>query len=149
MSYDPYATSHELRARIVAEARTWVGTPFVHQGRRKGEEGDCAGLINCVANVCGISDVRITGYSRDPDEKLMEAILDRYLDRVDRGEEKPGDIVWLRHPRPSSHPRHVAIYTGQTIIHIDAVYDKCIEHRFTPEWRAKVKRFYRYRGIDG
>lgn len=31
--------------RVVAEAMSWVGTPYRHQGRRKGVGCDCLGLV--------------------------------------------------------------------------------------------------------
>ena len=34
---------------VVKEARTWIGTPFVHQGRTKGLACDCLGLMIGVA----------------------------------------------------------------------------------------------------
>ena len=34
-----------MRDSIVAEARTWLDTPYLHQGRRKGHGVDCLGLV--------------------------------------------------------------------------------------------------------
>jgi hypothetical protein len=34
---------------FIAQARTWIGTPFHHQGRLKGVGCDCLGLIVGVA----------------------------------------------------------------------------------------------------
>lgn len=31
--------------RVVAEAMSWIGTPYRHQGRRKGVGCDCIGLV--------------------------------------------------------------------------------------------------------
>jgi len=36
------------RAEIIAEARTWLKTPWRHQGRLKGIACDCVGHIVCV-----------------------------------------------------------------------------------------------------
>ena len=33
----------EFSARVVAEARSWIGTPYVHQAARKGAGTDCLG----------------------------------------------------------------------------------------------------------
>ena len=38
----------DLRARIVAEAMTWLGTPYHHRGKLKGIGVDCAQLPLCV-----------------------------------------------------------------------------------------------------
>ena len=36
------------RAAIVAEARSWLGTPYHHQASRKGAGADCLGLVRGV-----------------------------------------------------------------------------------------------------
>ena len=41
MSGTPGTTSE----RVTAEARDWRGTPYRHQGRRKGGGCDCIGLV--------------------------------------------------------------------------------------------------------
>ncbi len=40
------------RDQIVAEARTWIGVPWRHQGRDR-VAIDCAGLLECVGNATG------------------------------------------------------------------------------------------------
>jgi cell wall-associated NlpC family hydrolase len=42
------------RAEIIAEARTWLKTPWRHQGRLKGIGCDCVGHIVCVPRALGI-----------------------------------------------------------------------------------------------
>ena len=39
---------------LVQEARTWIGTPFVHQGRTKGAGCDCLGLVVGVLSTFGL-----------------------------------------------------------------------------------------------
>ncbi len=41
-------SSSNSSARIVAEARQWLGTPYVHQASRKGVGCDCLGLVRGV-----------------------------------------------------------------------------------------------------
>ncbi len=38
----------EMRARVVAEARAWIGTPYLHRASLKGEGADCLGLVRGV-----------------------------------------------------------------------------------------------------
>lgn len=40
--------SDEQRAAIIAEARTWQGTPYVHKGRIKGVGADCGGFLHAL-----------------------------------------------------------------------------------------------------
>ena len=73
------------RADVVAEARTWLGTKWIHQHRAKGQGVDCAGLIICVVRDLGLlsADFDINGYSRMPDGTLL-AVCDEHMDRIDR-----------------------------------------------------------------
>lgn len=42
------------RVAVLAEARTWLGTPFAHRSSVKGGGVDCAQFIRCVFTVCSI-----------------------------------------------------------------------------------------------
>jgi hypothetical protein len=44
------------RMDVVTEARTWLSTPFVHQGWTKGVACDCIGLIKGVGVELGLFD---------------------------------------------------------------------------------------------
>ena len=64
-------TSDTLRTMIIAEARTWIGTPWKHQGCAKGRAADCLGLVTGVARGLGLACGRIDaeayrGYPRLP-----------------------------------------------------------------------------------
>lgn len=41
------------RAQIVEEARSYLGTKWLHQGRTR-DGVDCAGLVACVGNALGL-----------------------------------------------------------------------------------------------
>jgi cell wall-associated NlpC family hydrolase len=41
------------RSAIVAEARTWIGTPYRHQASLKGVGCDCLGLVRGVPGAPG------------------------------------------------------------------------------------------------
>ena len=40
--------AHAMSSRIVREARSWIGTPYRHQGALKHAGADCLGLIRGV-----------------------------------------------------------------------------------------------------
>lgn len=52
------------RVEIVAMARSWLGTPWIHQGRLKSVGVDCGGLIIGVGKETGLLDFDTQAYSR-------------------------------------------------------------------------------------
>lgn len=109
------------RAEIVAEARTWLNTPFHHQARVKGVGCDCIGLPIGTYRALELVDPAfdIAGYSRVPDGTSIMAWCQANMVRVDREAMQPGDVVIIRYDR---HPQHIGIladyrHGGLSIIH--------------------------------
>ena len=42
------------RQQVVAEALSWIGTPYIKNGRVKGVGADCATILFCVYRNCGL-----------------------------------------------------------------------------------------------
>lgn len=110
--------SEALRAAVVAEARTWRGTPYHHLGsgeqlrgrQLKGVGTDCAQLLIDVYSAAGVIDWFSTGkYSLDwmmhrDDERYVE-IIERFADEFDWTARPilPADVVVWRYGRTFSH----------------------------------------------
>ena len=47
-------TEHEQRQAVVAEALTWLGTPYHHRARVKGAGVDCGQLLAAVFEGAGV-----------------------------------------------------------------------------------------------
>lgn len=55
-----------MSARVVTEARRWIGTPYVHQASVCGAGTDCLGLLRGIwRSVHGAEPVAIPPYTRD------------------------------------------------------------------------------------
>ena len=121
---------------IIAAARSAVGTPFKHQGRMPSVALDCAGLALYVAAENGVDTIDHEGYPREPFGGLLEAAID----------EQPG-LERVFDMRFSVGPQHLAIFTGNTLIHAYAVAATVCEHDFTPKWAARVVAIYRFVGV--
>jgi NlpC/P60 family putative phage cell wall peptidase len=120
----------ELRAAVVEEAESWIGTPFHHAARVKGAGIDCLMLLAEVyerAGVAGHIDppfyVPDWHLHRDA-ERYMEGLL-RYTSPIDAPE--PGDIALFRFGRTFSHgaivtewPRLVHAYWSIGVVWGDA-----------------------------
>ena len=140
-------------AAIIAAARAEIGTPFRHQGRIPGKALDCAGLVVTVAAAIGADYIDQQGYSRHPSDGLLEAALDNQpcLVRVALADMQAGDVLLMH---IAGDPQHLAIYAGfnqqaqsETIIHAEIRARKVCEHRLSDEWRGRIVRVYRFRGV--
>ena len=132
---------------IIAAARACLGTPFRHQGRLPGIGLDCAGVAVEVARALGCAPLDVSGYGRTPAAGQLEAVLDAQpdLERVDREDRQPGDILLLRF---TGEPQHLAILTDEgTMIHSYEAVGTCCEHRLSAVWAARIVRVYRFRGV--
>lgn len=139
---------------IVAEARSWVRTPFRHQGRVKGKGVDCIGLVKAAmvasrtmdAGVAADIEHDFRGYSRLPDGKSLPTVLARVADRVAWPARRPGDIIlffW-----EANKPQHVAVLTAVEpayMVHAYALARRCGEQRINSEWWPRLYGLYRMR----
>lgn len=103
------------RAAIVAEARRWIGTPYLHQASLKGAGCDCLGLVRGVWRaVLGPEPETIPGYSSDwgevGAEEPMLAAARRHLIEIDSAEAGEGDVLVFR-MRSGRVAKHAGILT--------------------------------------
>jgi NlpC/P60 family putative phage cell wall peptidase len=133
------------KTEIVAEAKTWIGTPFKHQGRVKGLGVDCVGLIIGIAHAFTLTDFDYTAYSRTPDGITMQRLLNQHLQAIPIHTAMAGDILLMRF---DAQPQHVGILSEYGIIHAYAQVRRCIEHRLDAVWRARVVCAYAYPGVE-
>lgn len=101
--------SAELRAKVVAEAQTWLGTPFHHEARVKGAGVDCGQFVIAVfENVGLIEHIETDHYPPDfhlhRDVEWYASNLLAYCDEVNSPDNLlPGDIVLFKIGRVYSH----------------------------------------------
>lgn len=110
-----------MRARVVEEARRWLGTPYRHQASVRGEGADCLGLVRGVWRaVIGPEPETLPAYSADwaeigGRETLLEAAR-RWLVEVPprfRGDDslRLGDVLLFR-MTPGCAAKHCAIVSS-------------------------------------
>lgn len=137
------------RADVVAEARSWLGTPFHHQGRLKGIGVDCGGLLICVANKLGLSEFDVTNYAQLPDGRQLRSYCDGHMTSIGYDKIGLGDILLMRWTRQPQHMAIVADGPGYlTIIHVTRSEGKCVEHILSDEWKRRVVRSYHIPGVE-
>ena len=143
---------NERQTAIVAEARTWLGTPWHHQASRKGVGTDCIGLVGGVALALGIpeaarwaTDPRWKGYGRTPDPRVLTDACRELLDPISLDSVALGDVLVMRFERDPQHFALVSQIDPMYIIHAYAQARRVVENRVDRLWRSRIVQAYRFR----
>ncbi len=100
----------------VAEARLWIGTPYVHQAATRGAGADCLGLLRGVwIALYGAEPETVPPYTQDwaepgNHEELLHAAR-RWLQEVVRRDVQVGDVLLFR-MRTGSVAKHLGIVSA-------------------------------------
>lgn len=138
-----------LANAVVAEARSWVGTPYRHQASLKGVGCDCLGLLRGVwRGVMGAEPELPPPYSPDWAEAGADTLLAaarRHLIESDCRSIAPGHVLLFRW-RDQLPAKHCAIATSEdTMVH--AHDGACVaEVSFRPWWRRHLAYAFRFPG---
>ncbi len=137
-----------MPALIVAEARSWIGTPYHHQASLKGVGCDCLGLLRGVwQGVFGDEPERPPAYSPDWAEaggaETLLAAAQRHLVEVETGAWQAGDVLLFRW-RDGLPVKHCAIAASRTtMIHAHDGAAVC-EVAVAPWWRRHLAHVFRF-----
>lgn len=132
------------RAEVIAEARTWLGTPFHHQGRVKGVGVDCAGVVLETARALGIDALDLRGYGHRPDSDEMIHHCRKQMKEVDLEDAQEGDIILIEIDRA---PQHLVILTDVGMLHAYAQRRRVVEHVIDQQWRDRFRAAFRLPGV--
>jgi len=64
--------------QIVEFSRSWIGTPWAHQGRSRSGV-DCAGLLVCTAQHFSLDHEDMIGYGREPGKAFLKHVKSHTL----------------------------------------------------------------------
>lgn len=152
MSKTPTFSSTVSRLQIIDTARSWIGTPYVHQASAKGAGCDCLGLIRGVwRGLYGGEPELPPPYTPDwnerrGDEALLAAAR-RHMQERSSLSFDPGDMVIFRiaadgpakHCGIMSDPDHfIHAYAGRAVI----------ETGMNRWWRARLAGVFIYPGAQ-
>ena len=126
---------------IDVAARSYLGVPWVHQGRSR-HGLDCVGLaVVCLRDI-GLDPPDRADYGRDPDGTLR-AVISGWDALSPVASPEPGDIALIRYKAE----RHIAIVgqqpQGLSLIHADSRAGKVVEHLMDDRWRKRVVAAWR------
>lgn len=143
----------QTRENIVAEARTWIGTPYQHQASLIGVGADCLGLVRGIWRACIGPEPEATGpYSPDRaeasgQERLLEAGRRHFLP-ADPQNIRPGDVLlfrWKDHV-PAKH-LGIASAPGRMVHAHDGA--SVAEVAITPWWQRRLASAFQFPGLIG
>jgi NlpC/P60 family putative phage cell wall peptidase len=134
------------RHAVLAEARTWIGTPYQHQASAKGAGCDCLGLVRGVWRALYGAEPEIApAYTPDWAERHGAETLLEAAHRHMRAKNamQPGDVLLFR-MHVNAPAKHAAILdAGEHIIH--AYWGRAVvRSRFAPWWRARCAAVFSF-----
>jgi cell wall-associated NlpC family hydrolase len=126
------------REDVVAEARSWIGTRWIHQGRNR-HGVDCIGLVVVVRRELGLGGYDVAGYPREPDGTFLAHFFNAGGVRVGILKAQPADLLLFKDARS---PCHVGIITARNddtlrMTHAAASRRKVVEELVIHEWQRK------------
>lgn len=139
-------------AAIVAEARRWIGTPYVHQASTLGAGTDCLGLVRGVWRaLLGPEPEAPPAYTADwgevGDAELLHAASSRHLRKVDPATPlAPGDVLLFR-MTDRAVAKHLGILSEAggmpRFVH---AYERhgVIESPLSQPWQARIAGRFRF-----
>lgn len=139
----------QMRAAIVAQAYSWLRTPYHHQARIKGAGVDCVWLLIEVFKTVGIvaADFDPGNYSgewyfHESEEIYLAGVLGHGARRVEIPQ--PGDVALYQFGHCVSHgaiivqasPELVGIHASRPARNVELIELRAIEDRFHSYWSA-------------
>ncbi len=140
------------RAGVVAAARVWIGTPYVHQASVRGAGTDCLGLVRGVwRDLFGAEPEAAPAYTPDwaeaSGEETMAEAARRHLVEIECAQAGAGDVVLFR-MRAAGMAKHAAILSAPDRM-IHAYSGRAVvETALGPWWRARMAFAFRFPGVN-
>lgn len=153
------------RAEVVAEARKWVGTKFMHQQSQRGVGTDCVGLIRGVSLELGLradltpaeidrANVYLSGYPLYAHSGIFRKACNEFLVPISKASIQIGDLVLMSFV--NGEPQHLGIvcdypHGGFSVVHAlgPQAPNKVIEHRLDDRWFGRIVEAYSFRAFRG
>jgi cell wall-associated NlpC family hydrolase len=146
--------------QIVSSARTYIGTPFRHQGREKGKACDCVGLPLMVGEELGLVDTLGNPFTRydhvnygaQPGDDMVLRICRQRLVEMPEGHQiQPGDLLAIKNPRIACHVGIATMLQGSLgVIHALDISGirRVVEHGLRGYHVSHIKAIFTFPGIE-
>ncbi|MEM7319186.1 MAG: NlpC/P60 family protein [Pseudomonadota bacterium] len=133
------------RKDIVQAARSWIGTPYRHQGSVCGAGTDCLGLVRGVwRQLFGAEPERVPAYSMDwsepQGEERMWQAAKRHLRQKPLADLAEGDVILFR-MLDNAVAKHIGILTRtgdlDSFVHAYSGHG-VVESPLSDPWRRRI-----------
>lgn len=142
-------SANTLADTVVIEALAWIGTPYRHQGSRKGIGCDCLGLVRGVWRAVYGRELEHPGaYAADwsqtgEGDRLANAAR-RHFRQKEVPALAPGDVLLFRW-RPNWPARHVGIAVGvDAFVHAYEGASAVTRSPLVPQWRRRIAAVFAF-----
>jgi NlpC/P60 family putative phage cell wall peptidase len=139
-------------AQLLAEARSWQGTPYHNRAALKGVGADCIGFVIGVAKNVGILDSGYDPgvYSEDwhlhhNEERLAGEIEAFGCVLLSLEERQPGDLLLFQFGRVCAHSG--LLLDDGCVIHAVRDFERVLVTSLRGEWLERLRRAYRFPGV--
>lgn len=139
-------------AAVLAEAETWIGTPYRHQGATKGLGCDCLGLVRGIWKAVYGREPETPGpYAADWAEaggkdQLLEAAR-RHCREKPLDAARPGDLIVFRW-RPQHAAKHLGLLMpDERFLHAYEGHAVTIS-ALVPQWRSRIAGVFAFPDLD-
>jgi NlpC/P60 family putative phage cell wall peptidase len=137
------------REHIIAEAASWIGTPYHHQASLKGVGADCLGLVRGLWRALyGPEPAPVPPYGQDAGDG-GEALLEGLRAHLAEGalEPVPGDLLLFR-LRENWPARHCAVLLASDCF-VHAVSGRSVAGAaFGAWWRRRLVAHFAFPGLE-
>ena len=145
------AAGSPVAEKVVAEALSWIGTPYRHQGSAKGIGCDCLGLVRGVWRaIYGVECERPGPYAPDwagGQEELLAGVR-RHFGEERLSPPRPGDLLLVRW-RPHLPARHAGILVAAScFVHAYEGGAAVTRSVLVPQWRRRVAAVFAFPGRE-
>jgi cell wall-associated NlpC family hydrolase len=138
-----------MQQQIITTARSFLNTPFVHQGRSK-EGLDCLGLLILIARNLNLKAKDGTPmhchdnlcYSRTPNSQILYETLKHCLHEIDAPQ--LGSVALLNIAGNAQHLAIIGDYVecGFSLIHAYQTAGKVIENNYDASWQRRTFSYF-------
>lgn len=141
-----------LRTQLLAEARTWLGTPYHNHASLKGVGADCIGFIIGAAKGAGLVPAAYDPgyYSADwhlhhNEERLVHEVEAFGCQQRELADRQPGDLLLFQFGRVCAHSG--LLLEDEQVIHAVRDFGQVLVTGLRGEWLTRLRRVYQFPGV--